>query len=95
MVSADAGRIRVRDLPPMIAGTVAIGPTRPMDERAHLLAVLARAGGNKSLAAQALNCSRMTLYRKLARYGLVDEVEAAEVTVTPSRELSPALSQTV
>jgi transcriptional regulator with PAS, ATPase and Fis domain len=32
---------------------------------------LATSNGNKSRAAEQLNCSRMTLYRKMAKYGLV------------------------
>jgi two-component system response regulator HydG/two-component system response regulator AtoC len=39
-------------------------------ERARLRSALAAANGNKSEAARALCCSRMTLYRRMARCGL-------------------------
>jgi DNA-binding NtrC family response regulator len=39
-------------------------------ERSVLFAALASANGNKSEAARALQCSRMTLYRRLAKCGL-------------------------
>ena len=47
------------------------GEIRPAaSERAALEAALRRAGGNKAAAARALNCSRMTLYRRMARHGM-------------------------
>ncbi len=39
-------------------------------ERQLLLRILAEAGGQKTKAARKLNCSRMTLYRRLERAGL-------------------------
>jgi DNA-binding NtrC family response regulator len=39
-------------------------------ERERLLAALSQAHGNKSVAAKTLHCSRMTLYRRLERFGL-------------------------
>lgn len=69
MVTCVAETIGPGDLPPYLAA----GSKRERvktDERARLLTVLESAGGNKSEAAKVLNCSRMTLYRKLARHGI-------------------------
>jgi two-component system response regulator HydG len=40
----------------------------PQSERARMISALQRSQWNKAEAAKALNCSRMTLYRKLAKY---------------------------
>jgi DNA-binding NtrC family response regulator len=70
MVTARGGVITLNDvaryltLPCGIAASVT-------DERSRLVDVLSRTHGNKSEAAKVLSCSRMTLYRKLARHGLV------------------------
>lgn len=83
LVEASGDRIEHRHLP--------FGPVdrirsvfEPRDERARLAAALDSVGGNKSLAARALKCSRMTLYRRLARCGLVEVG-----TVSPLQPLSP------
>jgi DNA-binding NtrC family response regulator len=44
----------------------------PMDEKKKILAVLLETKWNKSSAAQKLNWSRMTLYRKMTKYNIVD-----------------------
>jgi DNA-binding NtrC family response regulator len=89
--TAEGGTIRARDLPahfdrvvlrgedlaPPGAGLAARGGRERGTERARLLAALRAAGGNKSLAAAALRCSRMTLYRRLARCGLDGAAEDA------------------
>jgi len=72
MVTCDGDCIRAADLPPYFAAQEPSGIVR-VDERALLLTTLERTGGNKSAAAKALSCSRMTLYRKLARHGLAGE----------------------
>jgi len=72
MVTSDGDSIRVGDLPSYLGPGSPSGAIRA-DERALLLKTLERAGGNKSAAAKALNCSRMTLYRRLARHGLGGE----------------------
>jgi DNA-binding NtrC family response regulator len=83
LVHGDGRVVRAADLPGALSRAAPPDP-----ERARLAAALAAARGNKSLAAQALNCSRMTLYRRLARAGL-----AAPVTVSHevSREAVPKL----
>jgi DNA-binding NtrC family response regulator len=45
----------------------------PQSERAHMISVLEQHHWNKAEAAKTLQCSRMTLYRKLAKYHLTDK----------------------
>lgn len=79
MVTRGAGAIRASDLPAAL-GAAPLRRRNSLDEeRATLAAALARAGGNKSLAAQALSCSRMTLYRRMLRCGLAT---GADVSVS-------------
>lgn len=78
--------LSVDDLPPEIRGAPAPSashgetPAQPESaslderERAHVLAVLKTAKGNKSLAAQRLGISRWTLLRLLDRYLLRDRL---------------------
>ncbi len=71
LVTAEsADMLEAGDLP----ATVAAAPCGPdgdvAAERELLLRALAAAGGKKAGAARALNCSRMTLYRRLERAGL-------------------------
>ena len=48
----------------------------PAAEREQILSVLSATNWNKSKAAEKLNWSRMTLYRKLAKYRLVKSADA-------------------
>ncbi len=74
VVAMDPERLDVDDLPP----TIGVGPVPsgdsfpPGTERETLLRALARANGKKAEAARMLNCSRMTLYRRLERARLDD-----------------------
>lgn len=74
VVAMDPERLDVDDLPP----TIGVGPVPsgdsfpPGTERETLLHALARANGKKAEAARMLNCSRMTLYRRLERARLDD-----------------------
>jgi DNA-binding NtrC family response regulator len=52
----------------------------PDSERAHMIAVLEHHQWNKAEAAKALHCSRMTLYRKLAKYHVSDAPGVTAVT---------------
>jgi two-component system, NtrC family, response regulator HydG len=56
------------------AAYLSLNPRSDAEERAVLVAALNASAGKKSAAARALNCSRMTLYRRLERAGLSDEV---------------------
>jgi DNA-binding NtrC family response regulator len=61
--------IQADDLPAEILD--AVHPQRstsdfPQDEKQRLLAILERAGGNRTVAARMLGISRSTLYRRLA-----------------------------
>ncbi len=64
-LSADGGEIGCEHLPPALQSAAPAA-----SEHDELMEVLRRAGGNKAAAARALNCSRMTLYRRLARSGI-------------------------
>jgi len=89
LVEAADGRIERRHLP--FGRIDVIGSVfEPRDERARLAAVLQRVGGNKSLAARALNCSRMTLYRRLARCGFAED-EPVSALQPVSRSVSHSL----
>jgi transcriptional regulator with PAS, ATPase and Fis domain len=82
VVAMDPERLDVDDLPP----TIGIGPAPSADsfppgtERETLLRALARANGKKAEAARMLNCSRMTLYRRLERVRVADAEDFADVT---------------
>jgi transcriptional regulator with PAS, ATPase and Fis domain len=99
LVQGDGMRIRKADLPEALGHALstphrAVDPPGPWsDERARLRAALAHAGGNKTLAAHALNCSRMTLYRRLVRCGLAADPPPAAERVTLSQPVSHRSSQ--
>ncbi|SMF97057.1 two-component system, NtrC family, response regulator AtoC [Methylomagnum ishizawai] len=59
-----------RLLPQHLPKTLRQSAPQSTGERARLLAALAAAGGNKSEAAARLNCSRMTLYRRMRKLGV-------------------------
>jgi DNA-binding NtrC family response regulator len=68
-ISVSSPRISVDDLPEPFRAQVAPGPSR-RDERARLLDALSSTNWNKSKAALMLRWSRMTVYRKMAKYRL-------------------------
>jgi DNA-binding NtrC family response regulator len=67
-ISRDSGRITEDDLPSLLF------KSNCENEMQLLRTALISCRWNKSKAAEKLNWSRMTLYRKLVKYGLVDEV---------------------
>lgn len=69
------GRVRADLLPPVISeatsvSTGRLGPARDQFERRFIELALARAGGNRSRAAQALGVSRQGLLKSMVRLGL-------------------------
>jgi DNA-binding NtrC family response regulator len=61
------GRLTVRVFKPAIAAAPA---TLQEQEREHILNALERAGGNRTEAARMLGIDRVSLWRKLKKYGL-------------------------
>ena len=55
---------------PATFGDDNMGPVKSLDEveRDYIVEILARSGGNRSLAARMLNISRRTLQRKMAQF---------------------------
>jgi DNA-binding NtrC family response regulator len=80
-VTADnPAMLRAADLPwHLQSSTPPIAVAETADERETLIAALIRHSGRKSAVAKSLNCSRMTLYRRLERAGLDAKTIAATV----------------
>jgi DNA-binding NtrC family response regulator len=70
VMTTGSRHVTADDLPEEILSHVKAGAPSDSGERARVLAALASANGNKSEAARALRCSRMTLYRKMAKCNL-------------------------
>ncbi len=68
-VSRPSARIAVVDLPEWLRRRLGEHDTSP-DEQERIISALAATNWNKSKAAEKLQWSRMTLYRKLAKYGI-------------------------
>jgi DNA-binding NtrC family response regulator len=62
-------------LPRVIQDRLKRAALTPAGERTSIVRALTATKGNKSEAARALQCSRMTLYRKMARYAIQDGPE--------------------
>ena len=70
-VTAPPGRIGLDDLPPGFRDRLRRYCALPDAERARLMDALLAADWNKSRAAEMLQWSRMTLYRKMAKYSVI------------------------
>jgi DNA-binding NtrC family response regulator len=71
-------RIEVEDLPTEITGRPPLPPLEPLDEKSRIVSALSSTRWNKKRAAERLNWSRMTLYRKMAIHKISAELTAAE-----------------
>ena len=61
-------RVGIADLPEWLRSRLEAGQARPRSERDQLMYALLSSNWNKSKAAEKLHWSRMTLYRKMAKY---------------------------
>jgi DNA-binding NtrC family response regulator len=68
-INSDSGCISDTHLPLVALDRLRHGCSS-IDEKTIVIAALEHARGNKSLAALSLNCSRMTLYRRMSRLGI-------------------------
>jgi DNA-binding NtrC family response regulator len=70
VVAGDATEVCPDHLPLEVRGSGSVNTvaSAPLDEARRLAVALTESSGNKSAAARKLRCSRMTVYRKLARY---------------------------
>jgi DNA-binding NtrC family response regulator len=81
-----AGLIGLADLPEPFRRPVAGSATAAPDELDRLVTALLETNWNKSQAAHKLHWSRMTLYRKLARYHLTEGGQTPQAGLTPSQK---------
>jgi DNA-binding NtrC family response regulator len=70
-INMPKGRISIRDLPIPFRKRLKEAEGRPASERDALISALSSTNWNKSKAAEKLQWSRMTLYRKMAKYRIV------------------------
>jgi DNA-binding NtrC family response regulator len=71
-INRPSHQITVDDFPEQFRQRVAATEGRPQSERDRLLSALFATNWNKYQAAQKLHWSRMTLYRKMAKYHIVE-----------------------
>jgi DNA-binding NtrC family response regulator len=72
LVFCNSNHVTGCDLPPYVRALFANEEKKRDSEREKIVSALQAAGWNRNAAAQALGCSRMTLYRKMVRYELFD-----------------------
>jgi len=77
LIARVSGQIKAEDLPERLRRCRAAREGSMSFERELLLSALSAAHGNKSEAAKRLRCSRMTLYRRMAKYGIDQSCRSA------------------
>lgn len=61
------------DLPKRVEKRIKVNEQCTIDERKQIVSTLLETNWNKSTAAQKLNWSRMTLYRKMSKYSIIEK----------------------
>ncbi len=69
MINMPTGLVEMEDLPPVFRSRLPSADAT-LSESDRLLLALVSSQWNKTKAANALGCSRMTVYRRLAKYGI-------------------------
>jgi len=77
LVNLAPGTAGTVDVPPEVMRRLAVAVAAPHSERERLLSALISTNWNKSRAAEQLSWSRMTLYRKMAKYHMAPGAAAA------------------
>ncbi|MCP4688258.1 MAG: sigma-54-dependent Fis family transcriptional regulator [Desulfobacterales bacterium] len=72
-VNLPPGRVQYADLPPQFQKQLKRNPPLPVNERDRILGALMETSWNKSAAARRLKWCRMTLYRKIKKYNIVEK----------------------
>jgi two-component system response regulator HydG/two-component system response regulator AtoC len=72
------GRVSVDDLPESVRRRLEVISRAPEDDRGRLLNALTETRWNVTRAAEKLHWSRMTIYRKMARYHIVKSAPSAD-----------------
>jgi DNA-binding NtrC family response regulator len=72
-INLPARKVSYIHLPKPIYNQLKMTQETPKDERRQIIATLLETNWNKSTAAQKLNWSRMTLYRKIEKYNIVQK----------------------
>jgi DNA-binding NtrC family response regulator len=81
-IHASGAEIALADLPGTLRERWAAAAQTPDSERTRLVSALESTNWNKSKAADKLRWSRMTLYRKMAKYQLADQESKRSVTAS-------------
>lgn len=76
LMQAPQGLIQAAHLPPSLSGNLFVGDdaSQTCDERQRLVLALRRAKGNQSEAARLLGVSRVTVWKRMQRYGIDPKV---------------------
>lgn len=71
-ISIPSKQATTMELPKQLLKEIAVSGTQPTDERTRVVSALLETHWNKSKAAKKLNWSRMTIYRKMSQYNIIE-----------------------